>query len=214
MIIHLGNLRKIISEALKTSDANYFANAIVMAAGKLGAKVSAEASFTGKILNVFARLVMGNPDDIEPTLIDVANTYGWVLLSRSDRRGTVWWFEPSPQLKGHVKDDKIPQILWHNTPANNVDNILSMGLEPRSRSVLGGTSRRYSPRVYLATDRKGAIGTVNNDTRWVMLKIDRSKLPKGQKFYVDQEFGHRLDGTPTAIYTMDPIPPTAISQSE
>lgn len=211
MRIRLGDLRKVVSEALKKSDAQQVANAIEMAAGKLGARVRAEGDFTGKMLNVFARLVMGDADDIEPALIDAADKYGWILLSRSERRGTVWWFEPSPQLKGAVPNAKIPMTLYHITPKPNVESILATGFEPRQRSTPGGTSRRYAPRVYLATDPKGATGTVNHEAEWVLLKVDRGKLPKGQKFYVDQEFGHRPDGTPTAVYTLDPIPASAVT---
>lgn len=31
------------------------------------------------------------------------------------------------------------------------------------------------------------------------------------QFYLDQEFGHNRGGMPIAVYTLDPIPPEAIS---
>lgn len=211
MRIRLGDLRKVVSEALKKSDAERLANSLELAAGKMGARVRAEGDFSGKMLNVFARLVMGDADQVEQALVDAAAKEGWLLLSRSERRGTVWWFEPGPELKGPLSGSKVPMVLWHVTPRANVDSILKTGFELRTRATPGGSTRRYSPRIYLATDPKGAQATINHEADWVLLKVDRSKLPKGQKFYVDQEFGMRKDGTPVAVYTLDPIPPSAVS---
>lgn len=210
MRIRLGDLRRALQEALKKSDAEHLANSLELAAGKAGARVRAEADASSKMLNVFARLVMGEPDQVEQVLIDAAAQLGWSLLSRSERRGTVWWFEPAPETKGPVPASKLPAVLWHITPEANVAGILERGFEPRQRGV-PGTSRRYAPRIYLGTDAAGIRGFAKGGDDWTLLRVDRSKLPKGQKFYVDQEFGHRKDGTPVAVYTLDPIPPEAVS---
>ena len=212
MRIRLGDLRQVVNEAVKKSDADRVANALEMAAGKIGARVRAEADTSSKMFNVFARLVMGDAEHVEQALNDEAAKHGWSLLSRSERRGTVWWFEPAPETKGPVTGAKLPALLWHITPEANVAGILENGFEPRQRGV-PGTSRRYAPRIYLGTSAEGIRGFAKGGEDWVLLKIDRSKLPKGQKFYVDQEFGHRKDGTPIAVFTMDPIPASAVSVS-
>lgn len=208
MQFRLYDLRKLIAEALKRSDADRVAQSLVNAAGKVNGRVSASVDDSAKMLNVFIRHLTGDPDAIEAALIDAADAVGWLLLSKNDRRGLVWWFEPKPETKGNVK--KLPSVLWHVTPAANVEGIVRDGLVPRKRQF-SGTSRRYTPRIYLATDVAGARATINREEDWVILKIDVASLPKGQKFYVDQEFGFKKDGTPMAVYTLDPIPASAIS---
>lgn len=213
MRIRLGDLRRLVTEALKKSDAEQLAVALERAAGKAGARVTASVDTSGKMINVFVRLVMGEPDAVEQVLVDAASQSGWALLSRSERRGTVWWFEPSPETKGSLPGSKVPALLYHVTPAANVDSILSTGFEPRQRQTPGGTTRRYAPRVYLATSPGAATATINHAADWVTLKVDRSKLPKGQKFYVDQEFGYGKDGMPRAVFTLEPIPAAAVSRA-
>lgn len=208
--LRLGTLRHILSEALKKSDAARAATHLENAAGKINSRVSASVDLNGQLINVFVKLVSGEPDVTEAALVAAANDMGWSLLSRSERRGTVWWFEPSHLLKGAVSSNRLPQYLFHTTPSANVEKILEKGLELRSRSAVG-TTRRYSPRVYFATEPNGAKATAKSGEDWAMLRVDRDKLPRSQKFYVDQEFGHRPDGTPVAVYTLEPIDPEAIS---
>ena len=210
MRVSVGDLRRVLKEALKRSDADQVAASLENAAGKTNAKVSASVDLSGKMLNVFVRLVSGDADAIEQALTDAASKLGWSLLSRSERRGTTWWFEPDPQTKGPTSSARLPVMLYHITPSTNVDGILEKGFELRQRSV-PGTTRRYSPRIYLASTPGGAKATSKSGEDWTVLKVDRTKLPKGQKFYVDQEFGHMKDGTPMAVYTLDPIPPSAVS---
>lgn len=210
MKIFVGTLRSIISEALKKSDAEAAAQALQSAAAKMNFMVRAEVDNSSKLLNVFVRLVSGDENDVEATLVREAEKIGWSLLSRSDRRGIVWWFEPGPETKGALGKSKLPEFLWHVTPKENVDSILSNGFEPRQRSV-PGTSRRYAPRVYFGTDPTKLKGFAKSADDWVLLRIDRTKLPKGQRFFVDQEFGFRKDGMPAAVFTLDPVPASAVS---
>jgi len=211
LLLTLNELRVVIHEALKKSDVEKLTSALEFAAGRMGSRVRADADTSKKMVNVFAKLVSGDAEQVEQVLVDEAEKLGWSLLSRSERNGTTWWFEPKPETKGSTK--KLPQFLWHMTPAENAESILSTGFEPRQRTA-PGTQRRYSPRIYFASDPGGAKATVKNADGWVMLKVDRTKLPKNTKFYVDQEFGHKSDGSPTAVFTLDPITPSAISVVE
>lgn len=209
MEIRIGELRRLIREALKKTDVELVARALENEAGKFGGRVAANPDFSGKLFNLFVKHVTGDVGQIEDVLTAKAAQLGWELLSRSDKRGTVWWFEPTSTTKGHVSGSKLPKVFWHVTPRKNVESIMQTGFEPRVRTA-PGTTRKYSPRVYLATDERGARATINREEDWALLRIDFSKLPKGTKFYVDQEFGHRPDGTPMAVYTTTPIPPSAI----
>lgn len=111
---------------------------------------------------------------------------------------------------GDVKEVAHDVVAHH--PEANVAGILEKGFEPRQRGV-PGTSRRYAPRIYLGTSEQGIRGFAKGGDDWVLMKVDRSKLPKGQKSYVDQEFGNRSDGSPVAVFTMDPIPASAVSMA-
>jgi hypothetical protein len=207
MRIVLFELKRMIAEVLKRSDAERVAQELVNAAGKVNGRVSSSVDDSGKMLNVFIRHLTGDPDAIEPALLDAADKLGWSLLSKSDRRGIVWWFEPKAETKGHVK--KLPDSLFHVTLSANVEKIMRDGLVPRTRQF-AGTSRRYPSRIYLATSAAGARATINREDDWRLLQIDRRLLPKGQKFYLDQEFGYGKDDMPRAVYTLDPIPASAI----
>lgn len=202
MKLRVGDLRSLIAEAIKRSDVDNVVRSLENAASKVGVRVKADVDTSKSMFNVFVRFVSGDESLAEDTL-------GWALLSRSDRRGLVWWFEPSHETKGSLKRNKIPDTLFHITRAENVDSIMSSGLRPGSRSV-PGTSRRYSPRVYLATRQEDARATAKAEQDWTMLAIDVTKLQK-MKFFIDQEFGFRSDGTPIAVYTNDGIPPSALS---
>lgn len=210
MRIKVSELKSLIREALKKTDVENVARALENAAGKIGGRVQVSPDYSGKLFNIFVKHMTGDVDQIEAALNDAAQRVGWSLLSRSDKRGVVWWFEPSAETKGPVSRKKLPQILWHVTPRQNVESIMKTGFEPRQRTA-PGTTRKYVGRIYLATDEKGARATINREEDWALLRIDTSRLPKEMKFYVDQEFGHRADGTPMAVYTTDPIPPAAIS---
>lgn len=186
------------------------AGALERAAGKVGARVSATVDTSGRMFNVFAKLLTGDETLVASALVASAAQHGWVLLSKNDRRGITWWFEPNSKIKGAVSPSKLPRVLYHVTTVDRIDNVLTSGLTPRSREFVG-TTRTYAPRVYLATDVGAAKATFNRPGDWALLTIDRGKLTKGTKFYVDQEFGHRSDGTPLAVYTLQPIPALAIS---
>ena len=209
MRVLLGDLRRTLHEALKKSDAENVASSLERAAGRVNSRVTASVDLSGQMFNVFVRHLSGDVEQVEALLIDEAEKNGWSLLSRSDRNGRlVWWFEPKPEIKGPLSKKVLPPELYHVTPRDNVEGIMANGLQPKQRTT-PGTTRRYTGRVYLATSPAGATATSKSGEDWAMLKVDTSKL-KGMKFYVDQEFGHRKDGVPVAVYTLDQIPPEVI----
>lgn len=210
MQARLGDLRGALVEALKKRDADRVAATLRSAAEGAGTSVTTSVDDSGSMLNVFVRVVSGDPDAVEATLGPIAAQEGWTLLSRSDKRGTVLWYEPSAAIKGPVLRAKLPAVLYHVTPAANVEAVLRTGLHPRERQHAGST-RRYSPRVYLASDIGGAQATVNRPGDWRVLRVDVGQVPKDVEFYVDQEFGFRRDGTPVAVYVTGVIPSQAIS---
>lgn len=211
MLTTVGALRQLLTEALKKSDAEALARTLEGVAGKSGAQVRASVDASGGMFNVFVRLVTGDDVALEGSLVAAAGRLGWSLLSKSERKGVVWWFEPTAEIKGTVPRSKLPPVLYHVTQRRNVASILETGLVPRQREF-SGTSRKYSPRVYLATSRAGAEATINREGDWALLQVDVGRLPKGFKFYVDQEFGHHKTGVPLAVYTTAAVPPGAISE--
>jgi hypothetical protein len=152
---------------------------------------------------------MGDPVAVENVLVASAHASGWSLLSKTDRRGTVWWFEPSAEIKGNVRRNQLPKVMYHVTRKENIDNIMVLGLVPMTRTA-PRTLRSYSPRVYLASTQESAWATVKTG-EWVALAVKLSNLPKTTKFFVDQEFGFMKDGTPIAAYVLETIPAAAIS---
>lgn len=209
MRLRLHEIRALVTEVLKKRDAVELSNALVNAAQSVGSGVSVTVDDHSGMFNVFAKSLGSDPDAAETAMRGVASDLGWTLLSRSNKRGdTVWWFEPEPQAKGPVPESRLPRELWHVTSQESLPSVLENGLEPRSRTA-SGTMRTYSPRVYLACDR-GTVA-VNAPVSAVLVKVDRDKLPKSVKFYVDQEYGYRKDGSPRAVFTVSAIPPEAIS---
>ena len=203
--LRLSDVKALIVESLKERDAIMIARALTHAAIDANGRVSSSVDHSAGMLNVFVKLLSGDPDSVETTLINAAERGGWSLLSRSDRDGTTWWFEPNHDTKGHVS--VLPKYLWHVTAVKNLPSIMTNGLIPRVRQ--GGT-RRYAPRIYLASSVNIAR-TSFKDGEFSILKIDTTKLPDDQRFYVDQEFGFDRTGTPRAVYTLRSIPVEAIS---
>lgn len=208
LTLPLGTLRRLIQEAIKQSDVNAFVKALENVAFRNNASVKGSIDTSGSMFNVFIKHVSGDEDSLEQEMTRVADEFGWVLLSKSTKRGTVWWFEPKPETKGSIPKNKVPSTLYHVTSSEFVESIMKNGLIPRSRSVKD-TSRKYEPRVYLATNPKDAMAAVRTADDSVLLAIDVSNLKS--RFFLDQEFGFRKDKTPVAVYTLDPIPANLIT---
>jgi len=104
--------------------------------------------------------------------------------------------------------EKIPKILYHITPTQNVDKILKIGLVPKSRSKAS-----YHPdRVYLS---KGLEDIENlgemfyqktGIKNWTILKINTDLVPGDYlRLYTDPNYT-------SGFYTLNNIPPQAIEK--
>lgn len=105
--------------------------------------------------------------------------------------------------------ENIPQLLYHITPTQNVNKILSIGLVPKSRS-----KATYHPdRVYVGRSIEGIQKlapqmyqrTGNRD--FTILQIDTDMVPGDYlKLYTDPNYSTE------AFYTLNNIPPYAIQK--
>lgn len=212
----VGNLRRLLAEAIKKADAQDMAAALenaVAIAGVGSVKANVDAAAKGKMLNVFVKLAMGAPEDIAPLLVTRAEQHGWSLLSMSKKRNT-WWFEPGVAIKPSIPLKRLPRELYHATTMEAAGSIEEQGLTPRTRTV-SGTNRTYEPRVYLATSESfskrfyaGHMKSTGLDELALVI-VDVTALPRKMKFFADHEFGMK-GNVPSAVYTMSAIPASAI----
>ena len=98
----------------------------------------------------------------------------------------------------------MPPHVYH------LDKILKQGITPRNN----GRIASHPERVYLFIDyphnwREIAdnFRETNKEEEYVLLKIDKSKINGAVKFYYDSNI--MLDNP--AVYTYEPIPPSAIN---
>jgi hypothetical protein len=104
--------------------------------------------------------------------------------------------------------ENIPSVLYHITPTQNTNKILSIGLVPKSRSKAS-----YHPdRVYLSKDLKDIENLGEKFYQktgikdWAILKIDTDVIPGDYlKLYTDPNYKH-------GYYTLNNIPPHAIEK--
>jgi hypothetical protein len=151
-------------------------------------------------------------------IIKDANNLGWFPSFMETEEYTGKWNEKYFK-KGEIKlrfeakfdeeiVEKIPQVLYHITPTQNVDKILSIGLVPKSRSKAS-----YHPdRVYLSKDLEDIenLGEMfyqkTGIKDWTILKIDTNMVPGSYlKLYTDPNYKQ-------GYYTLNNIPPQAIEK--
>lgn len=109
------------------------------------------------------------------------------------------------------KDKSVPSLLYHITPSRVVPKILKQGLTPRAN----GRQEMHPERVYCYTEYPNDWKEIANNFRssgkkedlYTLLEIDKRKINPKIKFYYDSNTYTKY---PTAIYTNEPIPPTAI----
>lgn len=151
-------------------------------------------------------------------IIKDANTLGWFpsFIETEDYIGKwdeKYFKEGEIKLRFEAKFDEevvenIPSILYHITPTQNANKILSIGLVPKSRSKAS-----YHPdRVYLSKNLKDIenLGEMfyqkTGIKDWMILKIDTNMVPGDYlKLYTDPNYEH-------GYYTLNNIPPQAIEK--
>ena len=114
------------------------------------------------------------------------------------------------------KEKSVPDLLYHIAPSRVVDKILSKGLIPKAN----GRQENHPERVYLYTEKPVNWKEIANNFRYSgkerdelysLLRIDKRKINSDVKFYYDS---NTYSEYPIAIYTNEPIPPTAIDVIE
>ena len=110
----------------------------------------------------------------------------------------------------------VPDKLYHVTPRKNLNRILKGGLGPRSvgRGKTSSTVRKYPGRIYVIGSESAIQRVIDGFGGWgesdyAVLEIDKNSLPKGTKFFIDNEYEER-----DMFWTYTPIPASAIKLKE
>ena len=113
------------------------------------------------------------------------------------------------KFNAEYKPKSVPEFLYHICPTRVVNKILQQGLTPRNN----GRIASHPERVYLFIDYNSSWKEVasqfrisGNDEPYSYLRVDTRKINPQIHFYYDSNV---MQGNP-AIYTLEPIPPTAI----
>lgn len=157
------------------------------------------------------------PISDEKLIIDAMLSYGWsesCKENKIDRLGNKWVaISFDPMFQDSISDEaKQFKYLFHWSPKYNLDNILKIGIVPKSENELF----KYPSRIHLM---KGNISTnnalylgkqlylnntnPNNDGNYVLFSVETSKLPNDMEIYYDPRYE---DG----YYVKETIPPIAI----
>jgi len=180
-------------------------------------KYSSKFIFTRSKNSFYIKTFHTNINNLNNIIKD-ANTLGWFPSFMETEEYTGKWNEKyfkggEIKLRFEAKFDeeiveKIPKILYHITPTQNVDKILNIGLVPKSRSKAS-----YHPdRVYLSKDLEdienlGEMFYQKTGVKdWSILKIETDMIPGDYlKLYTDPNY---ING----YYTLNNIPPQAIEK--
>lgn len=143
-----------------------------------------------------------------------------VLMMRSGKKTTLQF---EPKYDHEVKDDilKGEKELLHITLSKNVEKIKSIGLTPSSKNKMFN----YPERIYLLkgsipyediinlAELLASVYNHNNqgekrDYDYSVLHLDVDKLPDTIRLFPDSNY------EPYGLYTIDNIPPSAITEIE
>jgi hypothetical protein len=181
-------------------------------------KYSSKFIFTRSKNSFYIKTFSTNVNALLNGIIKDANTLGWFPSFMETEKYTGKWDkkyfkEGEIKLRFEAKFDEevvenIPSILYHITPTQNADKILSIGLVPKSRSKAS-----YHPdRVYLSKDLKDIknLGEMfyqkTGIKNWTILKIKIDMIPGDYlKLYTDPNYKQ-------GYYTLNNIPPQAIEK--
>ena len=181
-------------------------------------KYSSKFIFTRSKNSFYIKTFSTNINTLLNGIIKDADTLGWFPSFMETEKYTGKWDkkyfkEGEIKLRFEAKFDEevvenIPSILYHITPTQNADKILSIGLVPKSRSKAS-----YHPdRVYLSKDLKDIknLGEMfyqkTGIKNWTILKIKIDMIPGDYlKLYTDPNYKQ-------GYYTLNNIPPQAIEK--
>ena len=181
-------------------------------------KYSSKFIFTKSKNSFYIKTFNTNINTLLEGIIKDANTLGWFpsFMETEDyngKWGEKYFKEGEIKLRFEAKFDEeivenTPSILYHITPTQNTNKILSIGLVPKSRSKAS-----YHPdRVYLSKDLKDIENLGEKFYQktgikdWTILKIDTDMIPGNYlKLYTDPNYKQ-------GYYTLNNIPPHAIEK--
>ncbi len=201
---------------------------VVAAAAAAAARTAAPGLFAGFMNALRPALMSGGlstgfsmlmGEDLPTALLyGAADTLGWFPSFMETEKYTGNWDkkyfkEGEIKLRFEAKFDEevvenVPSILYHITPTQNANKILSIGLVPKSRSKAS-----YHPdRVYLSKDLEDIenLGEMfyqkTGIKNWTILKIETDIIPGDYlKLYTDPNYKQ-------GYYTLNNIPPQAIEK--
>lgn len=114
------------------------------------------------------------------------------------------------KFNAEYKESSVPQFLYHIAPLRVLNKIKRQGLTPRAN----GRIASHPERVYLFIEKPEDWKVIADEFRksninepYCLLKIYKQKMNQSVKFYYDS---NALLNNP-AVYTYEPIPPSAIS---
>ena len=181
-------------------------------------KYSSKFIFTKSKNSFYIKTFSTNINTLLNGIIKDADTLGWFPSFMETEKYTGNWDkkyfkEGEIKLRFEAKFDEevvenIPSILYHITPTQNANKILSIGLVPKSRSKAS-----YHPdRVYLSKDLEDIenLGEMfyqkTGIKNWTILKIETDIIPGDYlKLYTDPNYKQ-------GYYTLNNIPPQAIEK--
>ncbi len=181
-------------------------------------KYSSKFIFTKSKNSFYIKTFSTNINTLLKGIIKDADTLGWFPSFMETEKYTGNWDkkyfkEGEIKLRFEAKFDEevvenVPSILYHITPTQNADKILSIGLVPKSRSKAS-----YHPdRVYLSKDLEDIenLGEMfyqkTGIKNWTILKIETDIIPGDYlKLYTDPNYKQ-------GYYTLNNIPPQAIEK--
>lgn len=152
----------------------------------------------------------------EPSILDINMSDAYFGKDDEEFDETASFrMEFQPNLGLRIKDSELPSIFYHVTERSALGKIFKKGLLPqqgkgsRTQQALG-TKFNYPDRVFMFKTREGLKNAklVLQFKDPVVLKISRSQLRRGTKFYRDSAWDTDFKN---AVYTFTHIPAKAIS---
>lgn len=150
--------------------------------------------------------------DADEDFIDVIKKrlekYGWNLFrtDKDEDNKTIFSFEKRYPTSFYARNIlNITDKIYHIGPSNIIDKVKKQGLIPKESKSPGFYNE---PRIYLSFEKDyydlEDLASIRDVDSMVIFEIDVTKLNSEHKFFWDGRM-------PSAFFTLEPIPPKAIS---
>lgn len=131
-----------------------------------------------------------------------------------------WWYTASDEAshKERYTVADLPKTVYHSTNRTLLRNVLEQGLIPRTRLEIAGgqTSRKYSPRIYIAVTKNIAVNYADrmedeiDGYESATFAIDTNKLNQHSQVFADEEYPKEDGKFPSSVYVKFSIPSDAL----